>query len=133
MRSEEKALEALKLAVDLGGDINATKEDGRTALHAAAYLGWNSVVEFLVAKGANIEAKDIYGQTPLTVAMGDPEGLIYRRALRRSFPFRPRAEEDCGSAAQTGRQALYRQVPRPHRGIARRCFGSLVVISFQIN
>ena len=45
----------------------------------AAYLGWNSVVEFLVAKGANIEAKDIYGQTPLTVAMGDPEGLIYRQ------------------------------------------------------
>jgi ankyrin repeat protein len=79
MRNEEKALEALKLAVDLGGDVNETKEDGRTALHAAAYMGWNSVVEFLVSKGANIEAKDIYGQTPLTVAMGDPEGLIYRQ------------------------------------------------------
>lgn len=79
MRSEEKALEALKLAVDLGGDVNEAKEDGRTALHAAAYLGWNSVVEFLVSKGANMEAKDMYGQTPLTVAMGDPEGLIYRQ------------------------------------------------------
>ena len=79
MRNEEKALEALKLAVDLGGDVNETKEDGRTALHAAAYMGWNSVIEFLASKGANLDAKDIYGQTPLTVAMGDPEGLIYRQ------------------------------------------------------
>lgn len=79
MRDEQKALEALKLAHQLGGDVNEAKEDGRTALHAAAYLGWNSVIEYLVVKGANIEAKDMYGQTPLTVAMGDPEGLIYRQ------------------------------------------------------
>jgi uncharacterized protein len=79
LRSEKEALEALKLASQLGGDVDEAKEDGRTALHAAAYLGWNSVIEFLVSKGANLEAKDMYGQTPLTVAMGDPEGLIYRQ------------------------------------------------------
>ena len=33
----------------------------------------------IVANGANIEAKDKYGQTALTIALGDPEGLIYRQ------------------------------------------------------
>jgi ankyrin repeat protein len=79
LRSEQKALEALKLAAELGGDVNEAKEDGRTALHAAAYLGWTSVIEFLASKGANLEAKDMYGQTPMTIALGDPEGLIYRQ------------------------------------------------------
>jgi ankyrin repeat protein len=79
IRNEARALEALKLAVDLGGDVNEAKEDGRTALHSAAYLGWNSVIEFLVSRGANLEAKDMYGQTPITIALGDPEGLIYRQ------------------------------------------------------
>jgi ankyrin repeat protein len=79
IREEKSALEAAKLAVLLGADVNATKEDGRTALHAAASLGWNDMIQFLAEKGANLDAKDIYGQTPLTIALGDPEGLIYRQ------------------------------------------------------
>jgi ankyrin repeat protein len=79
IRDEKSALEAAKLAVLLGADVNATKEDGRTALHAAASLGWNDMIQFLAEKGANLDAKDIYGETPLTIALGDPEGLIYRQ------------------------------------------------------
>jgi ankyrin repeat protein len=81
-RTEEQRknlLEATKLAVALGADVNAANEDGRTALHGAAELGAMEVIEFLVAKGANLEAKDKYGQTALTIAMGDPGGLTYRQ------------------------------------------------------
>ena len=79
-RDEKKAVEAAKLALALGADVNETiAEDGRTPLHAAAYLGWNEMIEFLVANGAKLDVKDMWGQTPLTIALGDPEGLVYRQ------------------------------------------------------
>jgi len=49
---EARALEAVKLAVELGVDVNAANTDGRTALDAAKALGFGSVVQFLVEKGA---------------------------------------------------------------------------------
>ena len=76
---EKRALEALKLIVDVGSDVNAALKDGRTALHGAAYLGWNEVIQYLAGKGANLDAKDKYGQTPLSIALGDPQGLLYRQ------------------------------------------------------
>ena len=41
-----------------------------TALHGAAMRGFNSVVEFLAANGADLEPKDANGRTPLDLAMG---------------------------------------------------------------
>jgi ankyrin repeat protein len=49
---EALTLEAAKLAVELGSDVNAENTDGRTALDAAQALGYESVVKFLVANGA---------------------------------------------------------------------------------
>ena len=53
-RSEREALvlETVKLAVDLGIDVNAANTDGRTALDAATSLKFERVVKFLVEKGA---------------------------------------------------------------------------------
>jgi ankyrin repeat protein len=79
MLDEKSALEAAQLAVQLGSDVNAAKEDGRTPLHVAALLGWNNMIQFLAENGANLDAKDMYGQTPMSIALGDPEGLIYRQ------------------------------------------------------
>ena len=76
---EKRILEALKLSVELGGDINAVNERGQTALHAATFLGYADVIQFLAEKGANMEAKDKYGQTPVSIALGDPEGLVFRQ------------------------------------------------------
>jgi cytohesin len=42
-----------------------------TALHGAAMRGFNSVVEFLAANGADLEPKDADGRTPLDLAMGN--------------------------------------------------------------
>jgi uncharacterized protein len=49
---EPLTLEAVKLAVELGVDLNAANDDGRTALDAAQQLKYESVVKFLVEKGA---------------------------------------------------------------------------------
>jgi uncharacterized protein len=49
---EETTLAAVKLAIELGIDVNAVDEKGRTALSAARGLGYPSVVEFLIANGA---------------------------------------------------------------------------------
>jgi ankyrin repeat protein len=42
----------------------------QTALHGAAERGFNSFIEFLVANGADLQAKDANGRTPLDLAKG---------------------------------------------------------------
>lgn len=49
---ESLALETVKLAVELGVDVNAANGDGRTALDAAREAKHDSVVRFLIEKGA---------------------------------------------------------------------------------
>jgi uncharacterized protein len=58
-RAEREALmlETTRLAVELGVDINASNTDGRTALDAATALKYETVVKFLVEKGARAGAK----------------------------------------------------------------------------
>jgi len=49
---EALTLEAVRIAVGLGVDVNASNADGRTALDAARSLRFQSVIDFLVANGA---------------------------------------------------------------------------------
>ena len=53
-RREREALmlESVKLAVELGVDVNAVNTDGRTALDAARALKFESVSAFLSERGA---------------------------------------------------------------------------------
>jgi uncharacterized protein len=55
---EALTLESVKLAADLGIDVNAANTDGRTALDAAKGLKYDSVVNFLVEKGAKSNLPD---------------------------------------------------------------------------
>ena len=66
---EKNALEAAKLLLDLGADVNASNEAGQTSLHAAAAIGANGVVRFLVERGAGVDAKTRQGRTPLDEAL----------------------------------------------------------------
>jgi uncharacterized protein len=69
--SEEQVLDAVKMLVDeLGADVNFVADTGETALHAAAYRGANSVVQYLFDKGAKLDIVDKSGRTPLQVADG---------------------------------------------------------------
>jgi uncharacterized protein len=55
---EPLILESVKLAIELGVDVNAVNTDGRTALDAARASNLQSVVKFLVDHGATEGKKD---------------------------------------------------------------------------
>jgi ankyrin repeat protein len=61
---EALALETVKLAVDLGIDVNAANTDGRTALDAAKTLKYETVVTYLVSKGAKAGVTDKKEEPP---------------------------------------------------------------------
>ncbi len=65
-----EALEAVKVALAQGIDVNAKNKEGETALHGAAYFGADPVVQFLVDHGASVNARNRLGLTPRTVAQG---------------------------------------------------------------
>jgi ankyrin repeat protein len=61
---------AVKLLVDeLKADVNAVNDRHETALHGAVCRGADSVIQFLVDKGAKLDVKDVEGKTPLDVAL----------------------------------------------------------------
>ncbi len=75
--TEPEALEAVALALELGGDVNAVDDNGETVMHGAAYKSFPRVVEFLAEKGARVEVwnrKNKYGWTPLAIAEGHRPG-----------------------------------------------------------
>jgi ankyrin repeat protein len=53
----------------LRGDVNAASSTGDTALHVAAALGYDTIVQFLAERGARIDRKNKRGITPLAAAM----------------------------------------------------------------
>lgn len=113
--SEAERLEAVKLAIKLGNDVNArthfgnypmtgTPEvtllrypdnikdildlgvgdmrfDGMTALHGAVICNQPSIVQYLIEQGAQVDAKNRLGWTPLMVAEG-----IYIANNKKEFP-----------------------------------------------
>jgi ankyrin repeat protein len=66
---ENLVREAVAAAVGLQGDVNAVSRTGDTALHVAAALGHDTVVRFLVERGARVNVKNSRGITPLAAAM----------------------------------------------------------------
>jgi len=81
------ALEAAKLALMVGDDVNAANTAGRTALHGAAGIGANGMIQFLFEKGANLNTKDRRGYSPLAIAAGvaprggDSASRVYESAM----------------------------------------------------
>jgi ankyrin repeat protein len=68
--TESESIEAIQLCLEHGGDVNAANKRGETALHGAADRGADSVVAFLVSKGAKLDAKTKAGRIPLDEAVG---------------------------------------------------------------
>jgi ankyrin repeat protein len=67
---ETRVVEAVAVALQQRGDINAGNRNGDAALHSAASLGYNAVVKLLADKGANLNVKNSRGLTPLGVLTG---------------------------------------------------------------
>jgi ankyrin repeat protein len=67
---QEHLLEAVKLCVSLGQDVNAANSMGVRAIHGAANRGSDAIVTYLVEKGARLDAKDNQGRSAHTWAEG---------------------------------------------------------------
>jgi ankyrin repeat protein len=74
--TEAASLEALKLALDLGNDVDAVDADGETIAHSAAYIGADSIIQFLAERGAPLTLVNKEGWTPLRIAQGVYLGAI---------------------------------------------------------
>ncbi len=77
--------EAVKVVLEAGADIHASNELGQTALHGAAGAGEDEVVQILVDRGAEVDAKDNDQQTPWSMA----QGISPRLGSRGSYGSHP--------------------------------------------
>lgn len=71
--TDEEVVEAVRVAIELGNDVNAADKNGETAMHGAAYKNVAGAVELLWKRGAKLEVwnlKNRFGWTPLAIAQG---------------------------------------------------------------
>jgi ankyrin repeat protein len=62
-------LEAARYLFEVGaGDVNAVDALGNTALHYAAFMRRDGIVQLLAAKGARLDVRNQWGETPLFLA-----------------------------------------------------------------
>ena len=84
-------------------DVNAANQAGETALHVAATQAVDSVAQLLVENGANIEAANKRGLTPLGVAIAPRP----RNPLQSTAPIAGGARHRrCGSSAEGARPGV---------------------------
>jgi ankyrin repeat protein len=67
-RNPQTAVLVARRLLDAGADVNASDENGATVLHRAVTAGFTDVVRLVAEKGANLEARNRQGQTPLMLA-----------------------------------------------------------------
>jgi ankyrin repeat protein len=76
-----EVLEAVKVAIALGNDVNAVDKNGETAMHGAAYKQVPEAAQLLLDKGAKVEIfnrKNSHGWTALRIAEGVHRGMNLR-------------------------------------------------------
>ena len=106
LATEAQVLEAVKLLVEeQRADVNAVSDLGETAMHAAAYRGANSVVQYLFDKGAKLDVVAKDGRTPLIIA----DGVEYGNSF----------------ATQPQTAVLLRELGAPERQCPGRCVAAI--------
>jgi len=80
--TQEQALEAVKFLLELGVDAKGVTALGENALFGPAYRGWNTLLELLINKGADVNAVSKAGITPWLAASGFGDrlgGVLYNK------------------------------------------------------
>ncbi|HEY6346894.1 MAG TPA: ankyrin repeat domain-containing protein [Bryobacteraceae bacterium] len=91
LEPETKVLPAVMAALDQGGGVNTANNTGDTALHAAVTHRYETVIQFLADHGADVNARNRKGVTPL--------GIL---TARRVGGEKPTASTAAGAAASGG-------------------------------
>ena len=90
-----EVLEAVKVAIELGNDVNAVDKNGETAMHGAAYKQVPEAAAYLLAHGAKIDVfnhKNSHGWTPLRIADGVHRGMNLRASPETAVVLRKAME-----------------------------------------
>ena len=70
--------------LDAGADVKPqNKRNGASALHYAASVGHTEIVKLLLKAGADVNAKDFQGRTPLDVARGEKTRAVLEAASKK--------------------------------------------------
>ena len=69
---------AVRMLLEAGAEIDAVNEADFTALHGAAFRRLNEVVQYLVAQGADIDARDFRGRTTCRMAEGSKQTFQFQ-------------------------------------------------------
>ncbi len=73
---EADSVRAVEYLLEIGADIHAVNAVGRTALHGAAHIRSDALVQMLFDHGAEVNAEDERGITPLMIAEGGGHILL---------------------------------------------------------
>jgi ankyrin repeat protein len=68
-RAEADVVDATRLLLDAGADVNQANEAGDAALHAAAAAGMTDLIQLLADRGASVNITNKAGQTPLSLTL----------------------------------------------------------------
>ena len=113
--TNDEALEAVKLARELGNDVNAADTNGDTALHGAIHRGAGNIVRFLVEAGADIDAVNEKGWSALSVA----QGVFYPNTFNR-HPELVTLLLDLGAAPDAGSRRVEDLSPEERLALAEQ-------------
>ena len=73
-KTQAQIIDAIRICLEQGLDVNARANDGRSAIFGAATFGLTEVVKFLHEQGAELDYQDSKGLGPLDAAMGKAGG-----------------------------------------------------------
>jgi len=82
---DRNQVELVRFLLSRGADVNIAGFDGKTPLHRAAYRGNPEMVKALLEGGANPQARDNRGNTPLQIAIDNKQEEV-AALLRRYEP-----------------------------------------------
>lgn len=82
---EQRTLTLARILIDIGVDVNAKDNRGRTAIHHAVLKNFPSVVEYLAMRGADINLPNDRDLTPLQLAE-TVQGIPGTNGLRGTRP-----------------------------------------------
>lgn len=113
--AEPRVLEATKLLLSLGSDVEAADREGNRALHLLAKRrpGFNSVIQLLAEHGATLDPMNSKGETPLALALAPPAPLKGQSTTVQTVQWRAEYDAWVANKGRTATVDLLRNLGAP--------------------